>query len=99
MAHRLPVLLLFATLTLGACASPVKAPLTLADSCEHCGVIQSINARSIDARPPAGGESRTAYELRVRMDDGGLRNVTVASAEGLREGDRVEIESRRVTLL
>lgn len=86
-------------LLISACAAPRK-PVDAGSRCAQCGVIQSINSRSIEARNRAGGaQALTTYELMVQMDGGGWRQVRVANAEGLREGDRVEIEPRRVTLL
>jgi uncharacterized protein YcfJ len=42
------------------------------------------------------GRLEMVYDLVIRMDQGGIRRLTVSSVAGLAEGDRVEIEPGRV---
>jgi hypothetical protein len=78
--------------------------------CAQCGQIRSIEARELrsDIRMPSlaplarvgsAGGGTMVYDIRVRMDRGGSRDIVIASRAGLRVGDRVEIREGKLVPL
>lgn len=97
--------------SLGACGSRETSVLRTCAQCGVIRAIQTYQAWGPLTEPAIPGaitelsatseffqshETHPAFNIRIKMDRGGARDVTVVSTDGLRVGDRVELLNERV---